>query len=185
MLEERVSKALPVNAAFRGALPRDMTFVGQPTITPDRIIARGPSSAMRALSEIRTVPIDISGRRGRVSLETALVCPPRIEIEPRSVIVELAIARRSERTIEGIVPTLLQSEEGYLVEYSPPTAALTVQGPENLVESLVPEDISIILSIPPGSRGTIAVEPEVVVPAGIDSFWLSIASFEVTISTGR
>ncbi len=185
MLEERMSKPLPVRPAFRGALPRDMTFVGQPIVTPDRVIARGPASAMRALSEVRTVPIDISGRRGRVSLETSLDRPARVEIEPRSVIVELAVARRAERTIDGIVPTILQSEEGYAVEFSPPTAAITVEGPEDLVRSLVPDDVSIILSVPPGSRGTIGIEPEIIVPAGIDSFRLSVRSFEVTVSANR
>jgi YbbR domain-containing protein len=185
MLEERVSAALPVRAVFRGALPRELVLVGRPAITPDRVIARGPSSAMRAVSDVRTEAIDIGGRRGKVSLEAAIVRPRGIEIEPRSVIVELAVARRAERTIEGISPTLLHVEEGVVAEFSPATADLVVEGPEELVRSLTADDVSIILSIPPGSRGTLAVDAEVILPAGIDSFRLSVKSFDVTVSAKR
>jgi len=185
MLEERVSAALPVRAVFRGLLPRELVLVGQPAITPDRVIARGPSSAMRAVSEVRTEAIDIAGRRGKVSLETPVVRPRGIEIEPRTVLVELDVARRAERTIEGLAPTLLQVEEDLDVVCSPASADLTVEGPEELVRNLTADDVSIILSVPPGSRGTFAVEAEVILPAGIDSFRLSVKFFDVTVSAKR
>jgi len=185
MLEERVSAALPVRAVFRGSLPRELVLVGQPAITPDRVIARGPSSAMRAVSEVRTEAIDIAGRRGKVSLETPVVRPRGIEIEPRTVLVELDVARRAERTIEGLAPTLLQVEEDLDVVCSPASADLTVEGPEELVRNLTADDVSIILSVPPGSRGTFAVEAEVILPAGIDSFRLSVKFFDVTVSAKR
>jgi YbbR domain-containing protein len=185
MLEERVSAALPVRAVFRGLLPRELVLVGQPAITPDRVIARGPSNAMRAVSEVRTEAIDIAGRRGKVSLETPVVRPRGIEIEPRTVLVELDVARRAERTIEGLAPTLLQVEEDLDVVCSPASADLTVEGPEELVRNLTADDVSIILSVPPGSRGTFAVEAEVILPAGIDSFRLSVKFFDVTVSAKR
>ena len=184
-LERRLSGPIPVRAVFRGELPRELVLVGQPTVTPDRVIARGPASAMQTISEVLTETIDIGGRRGKVSLEASLLRPRGIEIEPRSVIVELAISRRAERTIEGIAPTLLQVEEGYEAQCEPASADLTVEGSEELIGGLAPGDVSIILSIPPGGRGSIVIEPEVILPAGIDSFQLSVKSFNVTVSAKR
>ncbi len=184
-LERRVSGPIPVRAVFRGTLPPGLILVGQPSITPDRVIARGPANAMRSLTEVLTETIDVTNRRGKVSLETPIVRPRGIEIEPRSVIVELAIARRAERVIEGIAPTLLQIEEGYEAVCAPASADLTVEGPEDLIASLTAEEVSIILSIPAGSRGALVIEPEVILPVGIDSFRLSVKSFDVTVSAKR
>lgn len=185
VLEERVSAALPVRAVFGGALARDLVLVGAPAITPERVIARGSSSAMKSVSEVRTEAIDIGGRRGRVSLEASIVRPRGIEVEPRSVIVVLEIARRAERTIEGLSPTFLQLEEGLEASCEPARADITVAGPEEIVRALDADDVAIILSIPPGSRGSIVIDAEVILPAGIDSFRLSVKSFDVTVSTKR
>ena len=85
----------------------------------------------------------------------------------------------------GIPPTLLQVEEGFQIEYSPTTASLTVEGPEELVNRLVNDDLSIILSIPPGARGTSRIQPEVIVPQGIDTFSIDVDSFEVKVLPKR
>lgn len=180
-LERRMSKALPVKAVFGKTLPPDLAFLKQPAIAPESVVARGAEKIVSAFSEIKTPPIDIAPRRGRYSLELELTAPAQVEIEPKRVIVEMEISKRAERAIDGIIPTVVQSEEGYDAECSPPYADLIVSGPEELVRKVVPEDISIVLSIPAGSRGTIYVQPEVIVPSGIDSVRLSVDSFEVTI----
>jgi hypothetical protein len=53
------------------------------------------------------------------------------------------------------------------------------------VNRLVPDDVSIILNVPPGARGTNRIQPEVIVPQGIDTFFLDVASFEVRVLSKR
>jgi hypothetical protein len=89
------------------------------------------------------------------------------------------------RTIEGIPPTLLQAEAGMHIDYSPKSASLTVEGPEALVNKLVPDDISIILTITAGRFGTYRIQPEVIVPQGIDTYSLNVESFEVKVVSKR
>lgn len=184
-LEARVSRSLPVEAVFRGTLPAGMMLVGRPAITPERVIARGPAGAMSALAAARTDPIELGGRRGRFSSETALREVGGVEFEPRTVLVEVAISRRGERTFEGLAPTFLQVADGLAVQCSPPTASLTVQGPDDFVRNLSPDEVSIVLSLEPGAIGTFTVEPEVIVPALVDTFRLSVSAFEVTVAPKR
>jgi len=183
--ERVVRVSLPVIPVLRGAVAKDMILVGRPAVTPERVIVSGPASAMAGVTTVETGPIDLGNRRGKFSHEVLLHPGPGCEAIPAKVLVELEVSKRVVRTISGIPPTLLQGEEGFEVEYSPKTAALTVEGPEELVNALVPDDVSIILSIAPGSRGTVRIQPEVIVPQGIDTFSLDVASFEVRVLPKR
>jgi YbbR domain-containing protein len=183
--ERIVSVFVPVTPVFRGSVPKEMILVGQPSVSPDRVLVRGTAAAMSGIAAAETEPIDLRNRRSGFSQEAMLRVGEGREAIPRSVRVEIEIARRAVRTMRGIPPTLLQVEEGFLVECSPATASLTVEGPEELVNRLVNDDLSIILSIPPGTRGTSHIQPEVIVPQGIDSFSIDVDSFEVKVVPGR
>jgi YbbR domain-containing protein len=184
--EAVVSRYVPVSAVFSGALPKDMILVGRPAITPDRVLVRGAASVMDGITAVRTEAIDLKNKRGRFSGNVSL--EPSVagrEFFPGTVLVELEVSKRGVRTIEGIPPTLLQAEAGMHIDYSPKTASLTVEGPEELVKKLVPDDISIILTIVAGKTGAYRIQPEVIVPQGIDTYSLSVESFEVTVVSKR
>jgi YbbR domain-containing protein len=183
---ERVVIAyVPVTPVFRGSVPKGMILVGQPSVIPALVLVRGTSAAMSGIAAVETEPIDLRNKRSGFSLEAVLRVGERREAVPRSVLVEVGIAKRAVRTMAGIPPTLLQVEEGFMAEYSPATASLTVEGPEDLVNRLVNDDLSIILSIPPGTRGTSRIQPEVIVPQGIDTFTIDVDSFEVKVLPKR
>jgi YbbR domain-containing protein len=183
--ERIVSAYVPVTPVFRGAVPKDMTLVGQPSVSPPLVLVRGTAAAMSGVAAVETEPIDLRNKRSGFSQEVALRPGERREATPRSVRVEIGIAKRAVRTMPGIPPTVLQEEEGFLIEYSPSTASLTVEGPEELVNRLVNDDLSIILSILPGTRGTRWIQPEVIVPQGIDTFTIDVDSFEVKVLPKR
>ncbi len=183
--ERIVSAYVEVTPVFRGSVPKGMMLVGQPSVSPQLVLVRGTTAAMSGVTAIETEPIDLRNRRSGFSQEAALRIGERREAIPRSVRVEIGIAKRVVRTMAGIPPTLLQVEEGFLIEYSPSTASLTVEGPEELVNRLVNDDLSIILSIPPGTRGASRIQPEVIVPQGIDTFTIDVDSFEVKVLPKR
>jgi YbbR domain-containing protein len=183
--ERIVSAYVPVTPMFRGSIPKGMILVGQPSVNPAQVFVRGSAAAMSGVTSIETEPIDLSGRKNGFSEEVPLRVGARLEAVPRSVRVEIDIAKRAVRTMTWIPPTLLQVENGYRVECSPASAALTVEGPENLVNGLVNDDLSIVLSIPPGTRGTVWLQPEIIVPQGIDTFSIDVDSFEVKVIPKR
>ncbi|MCD6380259.1 hypothetical protein J7M07_07440, partial [bacterium] len=58
---------------------------------------------------------------------------------------------------------------------------------DKFVDRIISSDISIILNINDVLPGTYTVEPEVIVPDGIQRYWLDVDSFGVTVfpdSTG-
>ncbi|MCX5752443.1 MAG: CdaR family protein [Candidatus Krumholzibacteria bacterium] len=183
--ERIVSAFVPVTPVFRGSVSEEMIIVGQPSVNPARVLVRGTAAAMSGIASVETEPIELKNRRSGFSQEAMLRVGEGCEVVPRSVRIEIGIAKRAVRTMPGIPPTLLQEEEGFLIEYSPSTASLTVEGPEELIDGLVNDDLSIILSIPPGTRGTSRIQPEVIVPQGIDTFSIDVDSFEVNVVPKR
>jgi YbbR domain-containing protein len=183
--ERIVSAYVPVSPVFRGSVPKGMIMVGQPAISPAQVFVRGSAAAMSGIAVVETEPIDLRNRKSGFSQEAALRVGERLEAVPRSVRIEIDIAKRAVRTMPGIPPTLLQVEDGFLVECFPTTASLTVEGPEELVNKLVNDDLSIVLSIPPGTRGTMRIQPEIIVPQGIDSFSIDVDTFEVNVLPKR
>jgi len=185
VFEPVVRRYVPVTAVFERAIPRELILVSRPVVTPERVLAAGAGGIMDGVRSVETQPIRFKGGTGRYSRRTALRPGARVEVIPGEVLVEFEIARRAVRTIEGIPPTLLQQEEGLVIEYAPRVASLTVEGPEDLVKRLVPDDVSIIISIAEGARGAYRIEPEVIVPQGIDTFTLNVDSFEVHVAPRR
>jgi len=183
--ERMISAYVPVAPVFRGAVPREMILVGQPVVSPPVVLVRGSAAAMSGLAAVETEPIDLRGRRSGFAQEAVVRAGEGREARPRSVRIEVGIAKRALRTLPEIPPTVLQVEDGFQVECSPPTAALAVEGPEDLVARIVNDDCSIVLSIPPGARGTIWIKPEVIVPQGIDTFSIDVDSFEVRVLPKR
>lgn len=183
--ERMVSAYVPVRPVFRGEVPAEMILMGQPTVSPPVVLVRGSAGAMSGLAEVETDPIDVRGRRSGFSQDVAVRAGEGREARPRSVHVKIEIAKRAVRTIPGIPPTLIQVEDGFEAECSPPTASLVVEGPEDLVGRLVNDDCSIVLSVPPGARGSLWIKPEVIVPQGIDTFTIDVDSFEVKVSPKR
>ena len=174
---------VPVRATFTGEMAKDLAFVGQPTIVPDRVLLSGTSSAMADVTTVATEEIDLRNRRGTISEEVGLrLGGRRLRVSPGKVLVEVELGKRAVRTLANIAPTLLQADESIRVECSPRTASLTVEGSEEFIEKLLPEDVSIILDIAVRKRGTYHIRPEVIVPQGIEKYTLDVEVFEVTIT---
>jgi YbbR domain-containing protein len=184
--EPLLSRYVPVEAVLEGTLPKDLILVGRPIITPDQVLVRGAANVMAALTAVRTEPINLANKREGFSREVSLEPGvPGLQLIPSEVLVEIDVSKRAIRTIEGVTPTVLHPGEGVGVDYSPKTASVTVEGPESIVRRLVPDDISIILTIASGKTGTYRVEPEVIVPQGIDAYSLDVDSFEVRVFPKR
>ena len=104
-----------------------------------------------------------------------------ITVTPREVLIEMEISKRVIRTLANNPPTILQDDESMEVEYAPPSASLTIEGPEDLIRGIVAEDVSIILNITTKQPGTYRLQPEIIVPQSIEKYWLDVDAFEITI----
>jgi len=181
-LEEVVTKSVPVRIAYRGELPDDIIIEGSPVIIPSKVKITGASSVVGGIEVISTHEIDIKGRKGEYSEEADLMLRGMdIRVVPDKVLIEMSIHKRAIRTLANIPPTMLLDDESFTVEYSPRVVSLTIEGPEEIIREITTEDVSVILDLTGKVAGTYLIEPEVIVPKGIERYFLDADNFEITI----
>jgi len=181
-LEEVVTKSVPVRIAYRGELPDDIIIEGSPVIIPSKVKITGASSVVGGIEVISTHEIDIKGRKGKYSEEADLMLRGMdIRVVPDKVLIEMSIHKRAIRTLANIPPTMLLDDESFTVEYSPRVVSLTIEGPEEIIREITTEDVSVILDLTGKVAGTYLIEPEVIVPKGIERYFLDADNFEITI----
>ena len=180
--EEVVTKSVPIRIAYRGEIPDDVIIDGSPVIIPSRVKITGAASVVGGIEVISTRAIDIKGRRGEYSEEIELMLNGMdIRVVPDHALIEMLIHKSAIRTLANIPPTMLQNDESLRVEYSPRVVSLTIEGPEELIREITTEDVSVILDLTGKTVGTYLIEPEVIVPKGIERYFLDTDNFEITI----
>ena len=180
--EEVVTKSVPVRIAYRGEIPDDVIIHGSPVIIPARVKLTGAESILKGIEVLSTREIDIRGRRGDYSEEFELMLGGMdIQVVPDKVLIEMSIHKKAVRTLANIPPTMLREDESLTVEYSPRIVSLTIEGPEEIIDEITTEDVSVILDLTGKAPGTYLIEPEVIVPKGIIRYFLDTDNFEITI----
>ena len=180
--EHVITKVVPVKLAYKGEIPRDVVILGNPVIIPNKVKVRGAASIVSGISFLTTEEVEVRGKKGRFTQEVSLRPGGRdISVLPNKVLIEMEISKRGVRTIANVPPTLLQDDETVIVDYSPKAVSLTVEGPEETIKNLVLDDVSIILDLTAKNPGIYRIEPSIIVPEGIERYWLDIDAFEITI----
>ncbi len=180
--EQVISKSVPVKIAYKGGIPEDILITDSPVIIPARVKISGASSIVQSITFLASQEIDIRNRKGKFSQDVGLNTGGlRIVTVPDKVLIEMEIRKKAVRTIANIPPTLLQDDGAPPVEYSPRVVSITIEGPEEIVKKIVPDDLSVILNITVKKPGTYRLEPEVIVPKGIEKYFLDVDAFEITI----
>lgn len=180
--EPVITKSVPVKIAYEGEIPQDIIITKPPVFIPEKVQIRGAASVAGGISLVTTEEVDVRGRDGRITTEVGLHAGGAdVTVTPEKVLLEMEVKKRAVRTLANIPPTLLRDDERLIVSYSPRMVSLTVEGPEDVVEKIVSDDISVILNITTKTPGTYRIEPEVIVPQGIEKYWLDIDAFEIEI----
>lgn len=183
--EKVITRSVPVRVVWKGDVPKDLVIEGRPTVIPARVQVTGASSIVEAIESVATREIDLKGKKGRFSQETEIVRGGRdVTVVPDKVIVEASVQKRAVRTLANIPPTLLQDEGGLVIEYSPKFVSLTIEGPEDVIREITADDVSVILNVASRGPGTHRIEPEVIVPRGIEKYYLDVDAFEIVIAPG-
>ncbi len=93
-ISEVAEQNLPVTVVLGRGPDAPWEMVGEPVVVPEQVLARGPVERISFLRgrQARTVPMDLQGREGLVSMEVMLEHPdPQITLIPDRVIVEIQL----------------------------------------------------------------------------------------------
>jgi YbbR domain-containing protein len=180
--ERIASRLVPVKVAYKGEIPQDIIIRGTPAIIPDRVRVSGASTVVNSITLLNTEEIDIKGKRGKLSQEVGInMSGYSAAVTPSRVLVEIELSKRGVRTLANLPPTILQDTENLQVRYSPKTVSLTIEGPEELVKGITADQVSVLLNITTRAPGSYKIQPEVKLPQGIETYWLDIEYFDITI----
>jgi len=154
-LDRETEKVVPVKVDLQGAPPPGVE-VDRAVCSPAVVALRGPTSRLRGVESVRTLPIDLEGRQQTFRVRLALVppgAPGETRLEPDRVQVEIEMAERAvSRTVEGVeVAVLTGVGAPRVAAIAPARVSVTVQGRAEMLAELRPEDIRAFVD---GGRGT-------------------------------
>ncbi|MBN1164541.1 MAG: hypothetical protein JXB45_08180 [Candidatus Krumholzibacteriota bacterium] len=179
--ESIITKSVPVKIAYKGDIPGDIIITSQPVIIPSRVKIKGASSIVNGISVLSTEEMEIRNRKGKIKEEKKLFLGEwNVTVIPDKVLIEMEVHKKAFRTLANIPPTLLRDDGTLQVEYSPRVVSLTIEGPEDIVKNIEADDVSVILNITARTPGSYRLEPEVIVPQGVE-YLLDVEVFEITI----
>ncbi len=149
-VDRQATKQVPVRLDTQNMLPAGYEQKA-PVITPATVQLTGPEKLLATIGTVSTQPIDLDGRIRTFTRRGVRLVPPagdgsaHIRMEPAAVTLEVPIVERSATVRFEDIPIGLLCPPGQALAASvvPDTAAVTVKGPPELVNSLLASDIRL------------------------------------------
>jgi YbbR domain-containing protein len=164
VLETIQRKELPVSAPITGTVALDYEM-GAVEVTPSRVLLVGPSSQMKDMTEVLTLPVDLSGatntfsKRVELDLHDLTVASGQVEAVQVKVHVDPI---QGTRRVADVPVHLSTTVTG--VSWTPKTVTVVVRGARIGLRSVEAGDIDVRISVEGLKPGAHKVEPRCVVP---------------------
>jgi len=153
-LEPVEEKEITVNAVTEGQLPEGLEIYGA-TVTPQKVLARGPANFIRSLTSVTTDKIDLTNKASDFTARRVSVSVSNPRVTLLETLVD-ATFRIGEKRIEKTFAVPVQNDPKKKV-------SVTLFGPRSLFEGVTAEDIRVeIVKGPAGEE-----LPQVALPASL------------------
>jgi len=168
-IDRVAERRLPVEAALAGEPAAGHFVLGEPLCVPDSVSVIGPQRVVRALPSVRTAPLDLSGRSGRVEASRPVNVSAGLNLYavPREVRVTVDIEGSAQRTFTGVAVRVLRDPGPGTAVVSPAAVDVAVSGPAHLVNALASADVSAVVDARGLPRGGHELVPEIELPDGV------------------
>jgi len=181
-VHRRATRRLPVRVVLEGQLDSEHTLAGRPEITPSQVEISGPEALVATMDHINTIPVQLGRNRQSFTVRAPLQAPDTdLILRPVEVQVVIGIDRLVERSFTDVPISVLSDVDPEWVHVDPTTAQVRVTGPSTLVDSMQPEDVSVLLHIAELAPGVYELPGEVVVPEGAGSSSVDPLVFRVIV----
>lgn len=157
--EANVVARRPILVRTEGEPARGFRVV-QTTVEPAEVTIQGPESQVKALTEVGTEIIKLSGRERSATLTVRLApAPPNVRyLGPQSYTVTLEIEERQGTRVLAERPVTIRNlpEDGGVYEVSPAKVNITLHGPVRSLEALDVDQLTAYVDavdIDPARRG--------------------------------
>jgi hypothetical protein len=182
-IDRTAERLVGVAATLSGAPARGYHVLAEPLCIPDSVTVVGPARVVDRLVSVRTVPLDLSGRKSRIDASRAIDVSrgANLHAVPKEVRVSVDIEGTATRVLSRL-PVMFQHEPGFAsVTISPETIDIEVSGPAHIIAALSPSDVSVVVDARGLPRGTHEIAPEIVLPRGAELVSAKPPRFAVTM----
>jgi hypothetical protein len=145
-LQEYQSKSVAVIPQF-SSQPATGYQLGTTGVSPEDVVLGGPRQLLEPIDRLQTAPVDLSGRTGSFTQRVELILPDdrlmlesQATVEVRGTISEAVILT----SFEDVDVIVLDSPVGLILNTVPNPGVIRVQGPQNLIDQIQPEQIRIV-----------------------------------------
>ncbi|MGD9560686.1 MAG: YbbR-like domain-containing protein [Pyrinomonadaceae bacterium] len=154
-LEAIEQREVPVNVLTEGSVGEEMEIYGTPTVTPDKVLVRGPANLVRSLTSVSTEKIDLSNRNADFTVRQVPVNVSNPKITPLGALVDVSF-RIGEKRIEKSFSVPVKDDPKRKVN-------VVLYGGKSLFEGIKADDITVEIVQDSAGKGT----PTVTLPSSI------------------
>jgi len=156
VFERQTTRMVPVAAAIEGQ-PAPGYFIERLVVEPSEVEVVGPESALRALQQAITEPVELDGATSPVREVVNIGLPDssaRLRTT-RAARVTVSIAPvRSERTFASLPVRMRNLGSRLSARANPSSVALTVRGPDDVLRALPADDVVMSVDLSGLGPGT-------------------------------
>jgi YbbR domain-containing protein len=162
MLERLVEAELPIEPRFEGEVPQGFEVYNW-NISPATIKVTAAASHIRDISNVLTETINLAGKTSTfsqlVAVDTGSQFVSTSEDSPKVMLTVNIGEIRKERVFEKVPVTLINAPPN--AQLSVRSVKVTVSGARQLIESLAPDEIEIVVDFMTRDQKTDQARPEV------------------------
>ncbi|MBI4302057.1 MAG: hypothetical protein HY664_05585 [Chloroflexi bacterium] len=155
-------------------------WVSAISIQPPVVIVLGPKSELDQLDSLRTEAIDITGANADIVREVPVQIPKGVTaVGTSSVTIKVSVAPSRVSRIFSLAPTFVGVRSRQV--FYDTEASVTVAGDMNLIQGLVPSDISLVIDVSNLGPGFYSLKPQLKMPKGVEIVSLEPERIGITI----
>lgn len=165
-------KEIPVFVQCGCSAAPGFAVLGYPQASPSTVLVDGPTDALSGIQYVYTTPIDTGDLTtttvmNDVQIDTSTL-PEGVSVEPSVVSVLVQISQQTAtRTFDNIPIQVLNRPANATITVSPPTALITVEGPQEDIDALTGSEISIVVDVNGLGSGSHNIRPRAILPPRI------------------
>ncbi len=181
-IDRESARLVPVVVAVTGRLPAGRLLLEPPRAEPDSVVLRGPERFLTPKLEVRTAAVDLSRIRETSRLTRRLESPsPYLTLAVPEVEVYVSVARAESRTLSNVPIVPLVDANQPQVSVFPPVADLSISGPADSVQALLPSRVAVTVPLSGLGNGVHHVRGQVILPEGFTLLSMEPEEFMVII----
>ncbi len=176
-----ITKVVPIVPTIVGTPRTPLTVTGV-TTSPATVTLTGSGALLKDVHSVTTAEVDVGKASRDLSRRAALVLPPGISAPVREVTVLVHIGRTLLSTILRAVPVrVVGLPAGAVSRVSPDTVEVQVEGPQDLLEHLTVQAVTIEVDAAGQRPGEHRLTPRAVLPRGIHLLAIRPANIVIII----